>query len=42
VDVIQVRAGAPLPEALAYEASWTGAPHPPAAAVSRAAEAASA
>jgi acetolactate synthase small subunit len=42
VDVIEVRAGVPLPKALAYEVPWTGAPHPPAAAVSRAAEAASA
>jgi len=40
VDVIEVRAGAPLPEALVYEASWTGTPHPPAAAVSPATEAA--
>jgi acetolactate synthase small subunit len=42
VDVIEVRTGAPLSAALGVEASWTRAPHPPAAAVSAPAEAASA
>ncbi len=42
VDVMDVRAGAPLNDAMAYGASWTAAPHPPAAAVTAAAEAASA
>jgi acetolactate synthase small subunit len=41
VDVMDVRAGAPLKDAAAYHAAWTATPHPPASAVA-AAEAASA
>ena len=42
VDVVAVRAGAPLKDAVAHEAAWTAAPHPPANAIGTAAEAASA
>jgi hypothetical protein len=41
VDVIDVRAGAPLKDALEHGPTWTPAPHPPAS-VTAAAEAASA
>ena len=41
VDVIDVRAGAPLKDAMTYEPAWTTAPHPPASATA-AAEAATA
>lgn len=41
VDVIDVRAGAPLKDAMAYEPAWTAAPHPPTSATA-AAEAATA
>ncbi len=42
VDVIDVRAGAPLKDASIYDAGWAPSPHPPTAAVNSAAEAASA
>ena len=42
VDVIDVRAGAPLKDAVGYDPTWSAGPHPPAAAVPAAAEAASA
>lgn len=42
VDVIDVRGGAPLKESIAYDSAWAATPHPPAAAVTTAAEAASA
>jgi acetolactate synthase small subunit len=42
VDVLDVRAGAPLKDAADHESTWTKAPHPPATAVTAAAEAASA
>jgi acetolactate synthase small subunit len=42
VDVIEVRAGAPLKEAAGYDAIWISTPHRPAAAVTGTAEAASA
>jgi acetolactate synthase small subunit len=42
VDVINVRAGAPLKDAAGYDAAWAATPHPPAATGGTAAEAASA
>jgi acetolactate synthase small subunit len=42
VDVIDVRAGAPLKESVGYDAVWASTPHPPVAAITTAAEAASA
>ncbi len=42
VDVVDVRAGAPLKDAANYGSAWTATPHPPAPVVSPAAEAASA
>ena len=42
VDVIDVRAGAPLKESLGYDALWASTPHAPVAAVTSTAEAASA
>lgn len=42
VDVIEVRAGAPLKEAAGYDAIWISTPHRPAAAVTGTAEVASA
>ena len=42
VDVVDVRAGAPLKDAASFGAAWVSTPHPPTAAVTGAAEAASA
>jgi acetolactate synthase small subunit len=42
VDVIDVRAGASLKESVGYDGTWVSTPHPPAVAVTTAAEAASA
>ncbi len=42
VDVIDVRAGAPLKDAAGYDPTWAATPRPPAASVNTAAEAASA
>jgi len=42
VDVVDVRAGAPVSDAAGREPAWASAPHPPASAVTASGEAASA